>query len=309
MMIIMKFRFYLFYMFAFCFGWDVTSAPTVEYSVRGIIKAIPKKGTSIHIKHEAIANYMPAMTMPFSAKTRDAFAEFEVGDAVSFMLYVTKNSSWIDHIQHIKTDLTKDSIHTISPSSSDRSIRELQALDIGDLLPNYRFIDHHENAFSLDDFRGQVLVLTFIYTRCPLPDFCPRMSHNFKIICSALEKNYIANDDIVFDNWHLLSLSFDPDFDSPKVLSSYAKAYSDDSKRWTFATGDRSEIDAITEQFGLKYNRSQISPTDWDHNLRTILIDPHGKIHKIYIGNLWTAETLIKDMKSIKSPQSQLNDN
>lgn len=302
----------MFYMFIICIGCDVKDPLIAEYSVRGIIKEIPKKGTSILIKHKAIADYMPEMTMPFSAKKREAFAEFEVGDEVSFMLYVTKNESWIDHIQHMKTDLTTNSSSPISSNSnsssssssnsslsisSDRSFREFQVLDIGDFLPNYRFIDHHEKAFSLDDFRGKILILTFIYTRCPLPDFCPRMSKNFKILCEK-----IAKDEDPPDNWQILSLSFDPDFDSPKVLRNYAKAYSDDSKRWIFATGDRSEIDAITEKFGLIYNRSRISPTDWDHNLRTILIDPEGKIHKIYIGNLWTPDTLMKDMKSIKSP-------
>lgn len=284
----MMFRFYMFVCLLFLCIQSLLSDPSpVQYAVRGIIKEIPQEGNHIRIEHEAIANYMSAMTMPFNVKTRDAFAKFDVGDAITFTLYVTKNESWIDNLQPSKTEVT-----TKQSPSSPRPIHNAQALMIGDALPNYRFINQHEKAFELDDFRGRVLVLTFIYTRCPLPDFCPRMSIHFRTLYDMLSK-----DETSFD-WHLLSITFDPNYDTPKVLRQYAEAYFYDPKKWSFATGDRDAVDALAAQFGLIFKRSPISLNDWDHNLRTILIDPKGKIQQIYIGNLWTPKTLMQDIKT-----------
>lgn len=273
-----------------------TRAPKT-FQVRGVIKEIPETGNSIRIQHEEIPDYMPAMTMPFSVKSRDAFSDVATGDTVSFTLHVTETESWIDEIKTAKTESKPGEMPSIS---SFRRVRDVQPLEIGDTLPNYPFTNQYEKDFELDDYRGQVLVLTFIYTRCPLPDFCPRMSMHFRSAYEAIKKDEEAP-----DNWQFLTITFDPEHDTPEVLRNYSKAYSYDPKKWTFATGKIIDIDAITEQFGLTFSRSEVSPTDWDHNLRTVIVDPHGTIHKIYIGNTWTPDTLVQDLKAaaqVKAP-------
>jgi protein SCO1 len=275
---------------------SATDSAIMDYQVRGVIKEIPETGNSIRIHHEEIPGYMQAMTMPFSVKDRAVFADLELEQTISFTLHVTETESWIDQIQSAKATPTPGQMPSIE---SFRQVRDVEALEVGDTMTNYPFTNQDNQAFELDDFRGDVLVLTFIYTRCPLPDFCPRMSMHFRAAHDAIQKDNEAP-----DNWQFLSITFDPEYDTPEVLQNYSKAYAGDSKKWSFATGEMIEIDAITEQFGLMFSRSQISITDWDHNLRTVIIDPQGTIHKIYIGNTWSPDELVQDIKqaALKSP-------
>jgi protein SCO1/2 len=273
------------------------SAP-MEYQVRGVIKGIPETGNSLRIHHEEIPGYMQAMTMPFSVKDRAEFANLELEQTISFTLHVTETESWIDQIQAAKSTPTPGQMPSIE---SFRQVRDVEPLEVGDTMTNYPFTNQNNQAIQLDEFRGEVLVLTFIYTRCPLPDFCPRMSMHFRAAHDAIQK-----EDDAPENWHFLSITFDPEYDTPDVLKNYSKAYAGDSTKWSFATGEIIEIDAITEQFGLMFSRSQVSITDWDHNLRTVIIDPQGTIHKIYIGNTWTPDDLVQDLKqaALKGPST-----
>jgi protein SCO1 len=263
--------------------------PIEEYQVRGVIKEIPEEGNRLRVHHEKIPDYMDAMTMPFNTLDREAFSELTVGDTIAFTLYVADKESWIDQIVKVDPQPQPGEIPSVS---SVRLVRDVEPLNVGDTLPNYPFTDQTGKAFNLDDFRGKVLVFTFIYTRCPIPDFCPRMSLHFR---SAYEA--IKNDPEAPTNWHLLSLSFDPAHDTPEVLTRYAEAYAYDPEKWTFGTGEIIEIDAITEQFGLAYSRSEVTPTEWDHTLRTVVVTPEGIIHKIHIGNYWKPEELVQDIK------------
>ena len=267
-----------------------TKETTRLFQVRGVVKEIPETGTRIRIQHEEIPEYMPAMTMPFNVESREAVSHIKEGDTVSFTLHVTESRSWIDKLEPAKAGKNPGEMPSLS---SFRQVRDVEPLAVGDPMPNYPFTDQYNKPLNLDNFRGRVLVMTFIYTRCPLPDFCPRMSMHFRSAYEAIRKDTNAP-----DNWHFLSITFDPAHDTPDVLRNYAKAYSYDPDKWSFVTSEIIEIDAITEQFGLMFNRSELSPTDWDHNLRTVIIDPHGTIHKIYIGNTWTPEVLVSDLKA-----------
>ena len=262
--------------------------PSRIFQVRGVVKEIPKTGNQLRIAHEAISNYMPAMTMPFSVKDRTELAEIQVGDIVSFALHVAETESWIDQIQTIQNSPDPE-----QPPPAFRPAREVQPLQIGDSLPNHPFINQENQAVRLGDFKGNVLVFTFIFTRCPLPEFCPRMSQRFKAACESLQ-----NDPQAPDNFRFLSISFDPVFDTPKILKNYAQTFSANLEKWSFLTGKIADIDDIAGQFGLHFIRSQQLIDSWDHNLRTVLVDPQGIIRQIYIGNAWTSETLIADIKA-----------
>jgi protein SCO1/2 len=167
-------------------------------------------------------------------------------------------------------------------------------LEEGHLLPHYPLTNQFGQAFGLADFKGQVLAFTFIYTRCPLPNFCPRMTSHF------LEaQRQLTADPAAPEHWRLLTVSFDPEHDSPAVLKKYAEQQGGDPARWIFATGAREELDALTEQFGLNYGR--VGET-FDHNLRTVVVDPDGRIRKIFIGNEWQPTELVSEILAAARP-------
>jgi len=143
-------------------------------------------------------------------------------------------------------------------------------------------------VIHLADFQGQALAFTFIFTRCPFPNFCPRMSSNFADAYKQLSSAPDAP-----KNWRLLSISFDPEHDRPEVLKSYAKKYQYETNHWSFATGALIDIDAITEQFGLMFPREGAG---FNHNLRTVVVDAQGKVQKVFIGNEWKVADLVAEI-------------
>ena len=256
------------------------------YSVKGVIKELKPADRTVVIKHEEIPGYMSAMTMPFEVKDPKELSGLQPGDQVTFRMLITDIDGWIDQIRKISTT----EVAQPRPAETVRRVRIVDPLKIGDPIPNYPFTNELNQPISLGQFKGQALALTFIFTRCPFPNFCPRMSSNF----AEAYKN-LSGATGGPTNWHLLSISFDPEFDTPAVLKGYAKRYQYDTNHWSFATGAWIEIDAITEQFGLEFSRSQTG-IGWDHKLRTVVIDAAGKVQKVYAGNEWKVEDLVEEM-------------
>ena len=260
------------------------------FKVKGIIRKISENENTVHIEHEEIPNYMGAMTMPFSVRDKKVFAIIRKGDEIKFKLNVTDKESWIEKIDVTLRPKKEQSSIKNEPTHPLTS-EEIMPLRVGDELPNYTLINQENEKIQLGSFRGRVLVFTFMYTRCPIPDFCPRLSQHFSDVYDTL-KNININKD-----WHLLSISFDPGFDTPEILKKYSKVFSADLKKWSFATGNTSIIDEMISRFGIIVRRQKASVTDWDHNLRTVIVDPNGIIQTIYIGNMWASEKLVQDIK------------
>ena len=145
------------------------------------------------------------------------------------------------------------------------------------------------------EFKGQALAITFIFTRCPIPDFCPRMDFRF----SEVTKRMNALPDAP-KNYHLISLSFDVDYDTPLVLQNHANRvkaqHGADMSRWTFATGKLIDIDDLTERFGMTFAREP-GTVPFNHNLRTVVIDATGKVQKVFVGNEWQADALVSELE------------
>lgn len=235
------------------------------------------------INHILLAKILAISLLPASAG-------LQVKDAVSLAIQVAETKSWIGQIQ--TTQNNPDAAQP-PPVPAFRPAREVERLRIGDALPNHPFVNQENQAVQLRDFKGNFLVFTFIFTRCPLPEFCPRMSQHFKAACEFLQ-----NDPQAPDNFRFLTISFDPAFDTPKILKNYAQTLSANLEKWSFLTGKIADIDALAEQCGLSFTRSRQFIDSWDHNLRTVLVDPQGIIRQIYIGNAWTPETLVADIKA-----------
>lgn len=253
----------------------IASSFARTFEVRGQIRSVDVAGKSVRIQHDEIPGYMPAMTMPFTVKEPSLLNGLSTGDGVQFQLAVTDDDSWIARIEKIKSDAPNG-----APAPADGSLpdREAERVQIGEAVPNFELVDQNGHPVKLSDFRGKAVVLTFIYTRCPLPNFCPLMSNNFADLQKRLSKEFAGK-------FQLLSISMDSEFDTPAVLKEYASRYDADSRDWTFATGDAGQIEAVAQLMGLYYVRENgiIS-----HDLRTALIGPDGRLVHLWKSNVWT---------------------
>jgi len=255
------------------------------FQVKGVVISLKPAEKQVEIKHEAVPGYMPAMTMPFDVKDTNELAGLEPGDAVSFRMIVTDTEGWIEQLRKVAPPANSP-----PPSAGEfRLVRDVEPLSVGDPLPDYTFTNQFGQKISTAQFKGQALAITFLFTRCPFPNFCPLMANHF---AEAQEKLLAAQASPT--NWHLLTISFDPDFDKPAVLKSYAEFHNYNPSHWTFATGALIDVTAIGEQVGLAFWHDETGSIS--HNLRTVVINSAGRVQRIFEGNTWTSDELVKEM-------------
>lgn len=255
------------------------------FQVRGEIKELKPDGKTVRIQHEEIPGYMAAMTMNLEARDTD-LSGFKPGDYISFRMLVTEDDGWIDQLQKVDASAVKSPTELPSRRGAFRPSRDVEVLDVGDTLPEYTFTNQFGKVFKTSDFKGNAVAINFIFTSCPFPTYCPRMSQNFAQALKQLKESKDAP-----TNWHLLTITIDPETDSPAVLERYAKTYNYDPQRWTFATGDPVEITAITEQLGQTFWREGGTI---NHNLRTVVLDGQGRLQTILPSNEWPVEELVE---------------
>jgi protein SCO1/2 len=263
------------------------STDVVTFALRGEVMAIDTARLRIVISHEEIPDYMPAMTMPFKVKDRELLRGLSAGDSVGATLAVSRTESWLESLAPLRRG---ESVSTLSPDQ----VRLAQVLREGDEVPDVRLVNQDGREIKFSDFRGKSLAVTFIYTRCPLPDFCIRMSNQFARVQKSLKGDGILN-----GRWHLMSVSFDPKFDRPAVLKRYAAEYGADFSSWDFVTdGDTAGpvIRRLADGLGLEYSEDEGLI---DHNLRTVLIDTEGKLVKVITGNEWKPEEVAAEIKRL----------
>jgi protein SCO1/2 len=212
------------------------------------------------------------MEMPFTVKDPQSLRGLAAGDTVKFELVVTKDDSWIDRLEKMTTAAvaTKAANASTDPDSD--------ALELGQTVPDFALVDQNGHPFHLRDFLGKAVVLTFIYTRCPLPNFCPLMSRNFASLQERFAKDLPGR-------VQLLSISFDPQFDTPARLKQYASVFQKSDDDWVFGTGTREQVDYVTAMFGIIRESAE---GVINHNLRTALVSPDGKLVHVWRGNAWT---------------------
>ena len=258
------------------------------FQVKGVVREVLPDRKRVKIEHEKIPDYMDAMTMTFDVKDAKELAGLTPGDEVTFRMVVAEKDGWVEQIK--KTGVTTPIV--ISAPGDFRPVREVDPLKVGDVMPDYHFTNELGQPVSLSDFKGQALAISFMFTRCPFPTFCPRMSDNF----SQAQNKLLATPHGP-TNWHLLTISFDPQFDKPAILKEYAKRFQADPKHWSFATGDLIDVTAITEQFGLLFWRpNPAEPAGISHNLRTVVIDAEGRVQKIFPENVWKVSDLVAEI-------------
>jgi len=264
------------------------SANEKRYPIKGKVIAVEKTDRTVTIEHEDIVGYMPGMTMPFKIKSDADLEMLKPGDDITGTLVVDDLSSWVE----ISTIVEGQSlISTVDVPGEPKP---------GTEVPNFGLVNQDGQRIRLSQYRGKALALTFVYTRCPQPDQCTLMSNNFAAIDQELRKQPDA-----YEKTHLLTISFDPDYDTAKVLRSYGAShtgrYSDETfQHWEFATGSKDEVKGIAQFFGLRYyHDTESSDEQVIHSMRTAVVGPDGKVFKLYRGNEWKPEQVLSDLKSL----------
>jgi len=265
--------------------------PTNEkrYPIKGLVVAVNKTERTATIKHEDIPGYMPGMTMDFKLKNAADLQTMRPGDQITGTLVVDDISSWIE-----VTAVTEGGA-TLTPTTVVPGEPKP-----GDEIPDFTLVNQDGKPIHLAQYKGKSLALTFVYTRCPQPDQCTLMSSNFAAVDLELQKQ-----PSVYAKTHLLTVSFDPEYDTPKVMRSYGAShtgrYSDEKfEHWEFTTGSAEEVKRIAEFFGLRYFKdSSTGEEQVMHSLRTAVIDPNGKLVKLYRGNEWKPAEVAADLQTL----------
>ena len=262
---------------------------TKSYSARGVIEKIAPVLSQVTIHHQAIPGYMMEMTMDFNVKNTNELSGISPNDEVAFTLVVGTNDEWVENIHRIghSTETTTNGMSMPMDMAGGMTTPFLKP---GDRLPDYELAAEDGKPIHLSNFRGKVLTFTFFFTRCPLPDYCPRMNNNFE----ATRKILLADTNAP-TNWQFLSISFDPGFDTPEVLVNYASVYrGEDTNRWLFASAPTNVLADAAVRLDLMVMRQG---DNISHNLRTVVLDARGGIYRLFDGNQWTPQQLADAMR------------
>lgn len=251
------------------------------FPTRGVIRSISEGGKTVVVRHEEIPGYMQSMTMELTVRDPAEMSGFGVGDAMEFELVALEDQHWIQGLKRAKKAVappTSGPIPLVVPKA-------LPLVEPGQEFPNVRLRGEEGEEFGLSEVRGKAVAFTFFFTRCPLPDFCPRMLNNF-----SRARNELIQQADGATNWLFLSISFDPESDTPEVLKRHARGYrGGESANWRFCSADTNAMSVLIPTTQLMVAKEGES---FSHNLRTVVLDPRGRVHRRFDGNEWTPAEL-----------------
>ena len=257
-----------------------------SYPLHGkVVSTNPATG-EVTIDHKAIPGFMDAMTMPYKLRDARMIGELHPGDIVNADVQVSQTPDAAVFVDHFVV---------VGQAKLDyRPAVQYHVPEEGDEVPDFRLVNENGRPIHLSQFRGKSVLLTFIYTRCPLPDFCPRVTHNFAV----MEKSLQAYPEL-YAKTHLICASFDPDGDTPARLKSYGETYMGSMApqafaHWDFAVTTKPELRTMAQWFDV--GLSNEADGTITHTLSTTLIGPDGKVVRFYNGNEWTPEELMADL-------------
>jgi protein SCO1/2 len=266
-------------------GWYVTSRSdgARRFPVTGVVIELTGDGM-VAIAHDAVPGFMPAMTMPFALAEPGDEERLTPGDRVQFSFRVEETGSRAEDVVVTGRDLRVLEAHRAARARPAARVRP------GDQVPAFSLVDQMGAPLSERNLLGQRTVLTFIFTRCPVPEFCPRINGRFRELQRAIEG------DASLDDVRLLSVTLDPEHDTPAVLGAYGRAMGADVRRWRFATGRVDQVTALTRAFAV---HTETSGAELDHTLATALLDEHGRVVEIWRGNMWEAREVLAVLRPL----------
>jgi protein SCO1 len=264
-----------------------SASQATTYPASGLILRVDRSHLSLELSCQAIPGYMDAMMMTLPVRNAAALEGLKPGMLIDFDLAVKKNTAYAERIRvHAYENTAQEPMAErqleILDAATTVSSPDMQSLQIGQPVPNFTLIDQNRDDISFSQFAGHVLAITFIYTRCPLPNFCFRMSNNFGVLQRRFAQR--MGKDLV-----LLSVTFDPEHDRPEVLAEYARTWTKDQTGWHFLTGPTPDVEKVCSRFGVKASQDEGFFT---HSLRTVVIDRRGRVAANLEGNEYTTKQL-----------------
>jgi protein SCO1/2 len=257
------------------------------YSALGLVLLADREHLSLKVSCEAIPGYMEAMVMTFPVHDAKALDGLKPGMLIDFKLDVRKDAAYAEQI-HVRVyedtaqePMAARQLEILDAATSSPS-RNAPVLQVGQDAPDFTLIDQKRESISLSAWKGKVVAITFIYTRCPLPNFCFRASNNFGVLHRRFSDR--MGKDLV-----LLSITFDPDHDQPETLADYSRTWTKDATGWHFLTGPFAAVKNLCRQFGVNWWQDEGFLT---HSLHTLIIDRQGRIVANLEGNEYTAKQL-----------------
>jgi protein SCO1/2 len=281
----MSYRLRILFVAALALAAACTRTPQAkEYTLQGQVIAIHEKDSRVVIKHDDIKGFMPGMTMPFLVKDRGLLGAARPGDFVTATLVVTDGDAWLSRITATgrHEDLPPDAA---APRAMDPPVKP------GDTVPSASLLDEAGQPFSPADLQRRPWAITFAYTRCPLATFCPTLEKRF------IEAQKAMAGDPALADARLVSVTLDPDYDTPEVLRAHAKKLGADTARWTFATGPRDDVERFAERFGVIVQRGSGRPEDLVHSMRTAIVDRESRVVWVLEGSGWETRDLLDALR------------
>ncbi len=262
-----------------------------RYPLKGKVVSVDKANKKVKVDHEKIPGFMDAMTMDFPIRENWVWEELSPGAEVHAELVVDMSADepyWLEKIGIVALP---------RPGQSPVPVNEKFA-QVGKDVPDFNLTNQEGKKFSFKDYRGKALAVTFIYRECPLPEFCIKMSRHFSDMA-----NQIAADPEGKKKVRLLSISFDPERDTPEKLKQYGLGYlgkdaKDDFTVWQLAVGPDKDVRAIADFFGLRYETDETDKTQINHSLVTAVIGPDGKVRRIFTGGNWTPDQILAELNA-----------
>lgn len=258
----------------------VASAPAASASARshevtGVVRE-KLSAKSLLIAHDEIPGFMAAMTMAFDLADPREGAALRPGDRVRFRLQAAGDRWLVDRFAVLG--------QAAAPAASRGKVVRLRP---GDALPPMALRDERDQPLTLETLRGRFTLVTFIFTRCPVLEFCPALALKFGAIQRRLEAGPRSGAGAT--PLRLLSVTLDPEFDRPDVLAAHGEALGANPAVWNFATGTGDEIAALARRFAVYTERNGAM---LDHTLCTALVGPDGRVREIWRGNGWDADEI-----------------
>lgn len=271
------------------------SAEAKRFSLKGKVTAVNREAKKATVDHGDVPGYMGAMQMEFPVRADWVWDDLTVGSEIRADLVIddAKGEYWLENLGIVS-----------APNSNQPPVPvDDRFAQIGQEVPDFSLTNQDGKRISVKDFRGKALAITFIYIKCPLPEYCTKMSTNFSDLARQ-----IKDDTSVKDRIRLLTISFDPERDTPAKLKEYGIGYygkdiKPDFNLWQLAVGKDAEVKKIADFFGLRYEVDASDKTQINHSLRTAVIAPDGKVTKIFSGNDWTPNDLLRELEEALKAQ------
>ena len=266
---------------------EAAQAPAAtRYAVKGTVVEVDEPARSVTLAHEEIAGFMPAMTMPFAVGEAEAalLRAMAPGDSVTATLVVSSSRYWLESVVVVKPE---------GPAAAPAGAKAMRPPQPGDAMPDVALVDQDGRPLRTGSYRGRALALTFVFTRCPMPDFCPFLMRGF----AGAHASLVAHPALA-ERTALLSVSFDVAHDTPKLLVAYGRPFQKTEppfSHWRLATGRLDEVRRLGAAFGLEFSEQQGS---FNHNLRTAVVGPDGRLRRLLTGNDWTAAELVAELRA-----------